>query len=203
MVLKYKIQQDNKLHTSYSELKRCTSANATAKVVLERNGKIEPYQGEQMKFGIIRHEQWEKESLSTGFTPQCFSHLYYAPVGDMIERAFAVEIFRDVVLHFRPDSVSIADKAVIDNKKIVSTASQFKSSMQLLIYAYGLSLHGIRITKRVYLCEVWNKESDKIIGYEKLEMPVSMYDIATVNKWLLPKVRLLKATNDLYLKGLL
>ena len=200
--MKYKLKEDTKLHTHYSELKRCTSAKSTEQVVLERNHVKDPFHGEQMEFGVVRHSQWEKESKQTNETPSCFKVVYTAPL-DFIEHAFAVEVFKDVVLHFRPDSVSLADQAIIDNKKIVGHAKKFKPDKQLLIYAYGLSLHGYRIKKRVYLCERWDKAGENILGYEKFEAPINMYDIATVRQWLIPRVKLLKATNDLFKKGLL
>lgn len=198
--LRYKTQDDGKLHTSYSELNRCTTPATTRKAVLERNGITEDFKSEQMEFGSIRHKQWETESLETHRTPKVFEKIYSKSV-DYIEQAFAIEIFKDVVLHFRPDAVSLEDLAVIDYKKIDSSAAKFKSSYQLLIYAYALAMHDIRVTKRVFLCEKWNKDNTKILGYERLELPVNLYDMSMARIWLKPRVKLLKTINDLYLKG--
>ena len=201
MAFKYKVSPDGKLHTHYSELKRCTSEQATWSAVRERNGQRRSFDGPVVQFGRDRHELWQEQSTATGRTPKEFAHLYNQPV-DYIEHAFAVEIFKDVVLHFRPDLVSVAGAAVIDNKKIVGQAKQFNPSKQLLIYAYGLWLHGIKINERVYLCEQWDKDTTKILGHQIWRLPVTLADIGTVPMWLKPRVALLKTINEQYQKEL-
>jgi hypothetical protein len=113
----YKTRADDKLHINFSGLKRCTSPGATLSLVRELAGDKTPYDGDIVQFGRRRHEMWEKESKATGRIPSDFAEVYNGSV-DFAEHAFAVEIFKDVVLHFRPDAVSLADEAIIDYKKI-------------------------------------------------------------------------------------
>lgn len=202
-MLNYKTQADQKLHTHYSELKRCTSPTATFQAVRERNGDDTHFDGPIVQFGRDRHEMWEQQTRQTGRVPREFHDLYDEKV-DYAEHAFAVEVFKDVVLHFRPDAVSIGAKAIIDYKKIVGSAKQFHASKQLLIYAYGLWLHGIDIRERVYLCEKWERPATpkepptKIIGYEIWRLPITLADIGQVPMWLKERVQLLKTVDEHY-----
>jgi hypothetical protein len=194
---RYKVAADSKLHTSFTELKRCTGVDSTLSVVRERLNEKRGFDGPVVQFGRDRHEMWHEQSLQTGRIPKEFAHLFDAPV-DYAEHAFATEVFKDVVLHFRPDAVSLEAKAVIDYKKIVGDAKQFNPSKQLLIYAYGLWLHGIDIRERVYLCEQWDKDSTKILGYQIWRLPVKLIDLGQVPMWLKERVALLKTVNDSY-----
>lgn len=188
----YDIPDDGNLHVNYSSLKRCTSVKGVMSVIAEQKGEKLPFDGETVQLGKIRHAQWEKESKQTGYTPTDFAGEYRAKV-DFIEQSFAVNIFKGVVLHFRPDTVSLSDEAVIDNKKVVKGARQFLNDHQLIIYAYGLQLHGYRIRRTVHLCEMWNRdpEEPRIIGYQVLVRELKLYDIAAATKWLRTRVNYL------------
>lgn len=195
----YKTRADDKLHINFSGLKRCTSPGATLSLVRELAGDKTPYDGDIVQFGRLRHEAWEKEGKATGRIPADFQHIYNTTV-DFAEQPFAVEVFKDVVLHFRPDAVSLADEAIIDYKKIVGSGRQFLTSKQLYIYAYGLQLYGYKISKRVYLCERWNKEGTEILGYQKFEIPLTLADMGMVPKWIKERAQLLLSVSEAYEK---
>lgn len=194
----YQIPDDGKLHVNYSGLKRCTSTKGVMAVIEEMNGGRTPFDGETVQIGKIRHAQWERESKATGRTPVCFKEQYDQPL-DFIEQSFATEIFKDVVLHFRPDSVSLADQAIVDYKKVVKGAYQFHNDWQLKIYAYALQLHGHKIKRLVHLCEVWDRDmnSPKIIGYQALVRQVNLADIALAPQWLRLRAGNLKKAQSL------
>ena len=179
----YIIPDDGNTHVNFSSLKRCTTVKGVMAVIDEqRNGRI-PFENEAIRIGKLRHNQWEAEGKATGMTPDDFMERFQVKV-DFIERSFSVEIFKGVVLHFRPDVVSLSECAVIDYKKTVKGVQQFRNDMQLIIYAYGLQLLGYRIKKSVHLLEVWNKEATEILSYQVLDRPLSLADIALAPKWI-------------------
>lgn len=193
----YKTRDDTKLHINYSGLKRCTSPKATLSLVRELQGDKTPFDGEVVQFGRMRHEMWEREGKATGRIPADFQHIYDTTI-DFAEHEFAVEVFKDVVLHFRPDAVCLKDEAIVDYKKIVGSGRQFLTSKQLYIYAYGLQLYGYKISKRVYLCEQWNKEGTEILGYQKFEVPLTLADLGMVPKWIKERALMLLSVTDAY-----
>jgi len=65
-------------------------------------------------FGSLRHEMFLEESRKTGLTPVAFGR-FSLPV-DIIEEEFETEIIPGVVLHSRPDAVSLSEFTVVDYK---------------------------------------------------------------------------------------
>lgn len=179
----YEVPYDGSLHVNYSSLKRCNTPKGVLSVIKELNGEKTPFDGETVQIGKIRHEQWAGESKKTGYTPLDFKDRYYKPV-DFVEQEFKAEIFKGVILHSRLDSVSLSDKAVIDYKKVVKGARQFLNDWQLKVYAVNLMLNGYEVNKLVHLCEVWEKNEAKIIGYQALERPIDLSEVALVKQWL-------------------
>lgn len=185
----YVYEKDGKVHTRYSELKRCTPGGAEA-VVLERLGLRTRFEGADMAFGTERHLMWEEESRESLLLPECFEYelAKHAIPKDtplsIIEDELKIEVFPGVVLHLTPDSVSEEAGIVFDNKTIVGTADQFKSSVQLKIYAYALYKLGIRIKRGIFLCEIWSKDHKRILGYDSYVQTIGLTDIADAEKWL-------------------
>ena len=193
----YVIPDDGKVHVNFSSLKRCTTAKGVMAVIDEqKNGRI-PFENEAIRIGKLRHNQWEEEGRKTNMTPEDFKEHFQVKV-DFIEHSFAVEIFKGVILHFRPDVVSLSECAVIDYKKTVKGVRQFHNDMQLIVYAYGLQLLGHRMKKSVHLLEVWNKEATEILSYQMLDRPLALADIARALKWIEERaVNLITAQNVL------
>lgn len=181
--MKYDIPNDGKLHVNYSSLVRANTSKGAARVVAEKHGAAPRFHNAETALGIRRHEQWQDESMRTGYTPEVFAHLYKAKV-DFVEQDFTVEMFKGVIVHIRPDSVSISDEAIIDNKKVVDPATKFLNDWQLKVYAYVLQLHGYRIRKLVHLCEMWSRDGESIVGYQHLVRNVKLADLSLVPKWL-------------------
>jgi len=197
--MKYDIKNDGNLHVNYSSLVRCGTSKGASRVVAERHGIAPRFSNKETDLGIKRHERWQNESMETGYTPDDFKHIYRAKVA-YVEQDFSVEIFKGVLIHFRPDSVSIDDCAVIDYKKVVDPAAKFLNDWQLKVYAYLLQLHGIRIKKLVHLCEMWNREGTAIVGYQHLIREVNLADLALVPQWLKERSLRVKQAEEAYKK---
>jgi hypothetical protein len=192
----YLYDEDGKLHTRYSELAQCTPG-AIANVIAERTGARTRFESEAMAFGTDRHEMWAEEALETGKTPACFGVQFDA---DEVESEYATEILRGVVLHSRMDAVSFAAKAVIDYKTLcaenleigrIKARTMYSSSKQLPLYAVQLAHHGKRIKRKIYMVEIWNKTREEILGYEVIDLPVKMSDMAKILPWVVERVSLL------------
>lgn len=195
-------KNDGKLHVRYSDLKQTTAANAET-IVKKRYGLIKAYESDILRFGTIRHELWAQECKSTGNLPECFG--LQLPVSH-VEQEFAIEIFKDVVLHSRPDAVlqevgMIADFKTMTLKssgKVKGCASFYKNDRQLDVYALQLAIHGIAIKEVVYLVEVWNKERTVIEGYDMYRRPVTLARLGDARMWLRAKVELLKVAEEVF-----
>lgn len=188
----YNYREDGKLHTRYSELKRCTMRQV-ARVVAEREGQFTPTGSAKMGFGETRHEMWAEESKATGLTPECFGMTMQV---DYIEQEFATEVMPNVVLHSRPDAVSLRGKAVIDYKTIQGDPKQFRNSQQLVLYAWQLAIHGITINKLIYMCEIWDSDRTTILDYKNVEIPVTLADVSAARKWVNNRVNILQSALD-------
>jgi hypothetical protein len=153
------------------------------------------YHGKILQFGSARHKMWEEESKKTGKTPDCFLEppcRFQVPI-DFIEQEITCDLIPGVVLHGTPDSVSVIWKTIIDYKTVSGKLSTYMSSKQIVTYAYLMAMNNVEIDQGVYLCEVWNEERNKIIGYAKIQKPISMVDIRKhYTNWLKPRALLLK-----------
>lgn len=191
----YTYPQDGKLHCRYSQLAQ-VSPGSLDRILAEIDG-LERVETEDMSFGTERHAAWETEAKKTRLIPKCFGVNW--PVLH-IEREFATEIMPGVVLHSRPDVVC-SNGILVDYKTVLDGAQGWKHTVdsyrgaakqrQLLVYAWQLGMHGIRIKEGAFLCEVWNKERDTILDYEVVKFPIGLIDIAGVLPWVRGKVALL------------
>lgn len=193
----YVYKKDNKLHTRFSELLRCTPGQIQS-VIEERIGLRERITTDEMDFGSERHEMWKTESLETGFSPKCFSD--YKLKSSYVEKEFATEIFPDVVVHSRPDFVSLPDETIMDHKTLAADTllqggenaiKYYKNSKQLTFYAFQLSVHNLRIKRGIYSIEIWNRSRDKILGYSYLVRDFSMRDLADIVPFVKDRVAML------------
>lgn len=71
----YTYKEDGKIHTRWTELKRCTP-NQIERVIGERLGVREPYKNPYMDIGQIRHDEFYQESKLTGYLPEVFKAEY-------------------------------------------------------------------------------------------------------------------------------
>lgn len=190
-------QNDGKIHTRYSELLRCSPSQIDA-VLAERSGDHRRVETDSMTFGTIRHENFAEEAQETRQVAQRFGVDW--PVLH-IEHEFATEILPGVILHSRPDVVC-SNGILVDYKTIKSNDSvhwknvvdQYRhvdKQRQLMVYAFQLGMHKIRIKEGAFLCEVWAPDRDTILGYEIVRFPITMFDIARVLPWMRQRVALL------------
>ena len=185
----YIYKPDGKLHTRFSELSKCT-INQVQSVVNERLNGNKGFQNEAMLFGEARHETWADEGRLTGKSAKCFSPKLFSATH--VEKEFTTEILPQVILHSRPDVVSEQEATLIDYKTMaaeslsegIQKAQSYKSSKQLLVYAYQVGIHNIKIWSLIYLIEIWNMKRDKILGYTNIETKPTLADIAKVVPWI-------------------
>lgn len=211
----YIYPKDGKLHTRWSELVRCTPGQIE-RVVAERMGHKRPFQNEHMAFGIVRHNRLAREVKKLGKIPPRFNlDLEVNPIN--AEREVAVEMFPGVVIHSTPDIFDnewIADfktiilddkkeenKHYLDNLEDIPNARRYKASKQTAFYAWMLSVYGYQIKDLYYLCEVWNHNRTKILGYLKpkhKELDPEIFN--ELRDWTLGRVHLLKEVLRTYQK---
>lgn len=186
--MQYNIKNDGKLHTRFTDLMRATP-HQVENIIKEQLGEKERFKNDILTFGETRHNMWEKESKQTGMLPVVFREAF-PEFKDMqithAEKEFATELFKNIVIHSRPDGVSIPDATVVDYKTMVKGAGgarRYGSSKQLPFYAFQLGVHNIRIKRYVYFVEIWNADYTEIVGYDMYEKTVGLLDIAAVKKW--------------------
>lgn len=198
----YQFADDGKLHTRYSELTRCTPGQIDRVLADRESGRT--LSTDDMLDGSLRHETWEQEAKITGKLPACFDLDWEATY---VEQEFTSELVRGVVVHSRPDVVSVPVETVVDYKTVLDGANGWKANVegyrhaskqrQLFFYAYQLGLHGIRIRRGIFLCEIWNKDRTEILGYERVEFPISLMDMAGALNWARPRIALLASELEL------
>lgn len=192
--MQYNVKADGKLHSRYTDLMRATP-HQVENIIKEQLGTKQRFKNDILTFGETRHNMFDKESKQTGMLPVVFREAF-PEYKDMVvthaEEEFATELFKDIVIHSRPDAVAANDATVVDYKTQIQGAGgarQYKSSKQLIFYAYQLAVHNIRIKKYVYMIEIWNKATDteeaytRIIGYDKFEKDITLVDIAAIKNW--------------------
>lgn len=186
--MQYSIKNDGKLHTRFTDLLRATPKQVE-NIIKEQLGQKKRFESKVLTFGETRHEMWEKEAKKTGMLPIVFRQAFPEYKDLQIthsEKEFATELFENIIVHSRPDGVSVPDATVIDFKTMVKGAGgarRYKNSKQLPFYAFQLGWHNIRIKKYVYFVEIWNETYDEIIGYDKFEKDISLLDIALMKRW--------------------
>ena len=186
--MQYNIKQDGKLHSRYTDLVRATP-HQVENIIKEQLGQKERFKSDVLTFGETRHAMWEKETKQTGMLPVVFREAF-PEYKDMqithAEEEFATELFKNIVIHSRPDGVSVPSATVVDYKTMVKGAGgarRYKSSKQLIFYAFQLAVHNIRIKRYVYFVEIWNEDYTEIVKYEKFEKDIGLLDISLIKKW--------------------
>jgi len=186
--MQYNIKNDGKLHTRFTDLMRATPKQVE-NIIKEQLGEKERFKNDILTFGETRHNMWQKESEETGMLPIVFREAFPEYKDLQIthaEKEFATELFKNIVIHSRPDGVNVPEAIVIDYKTMVKGAGgarRYASSKQLPFYSFQLGVHNIRIKKYVYFVEIWNADYTEIVGYEKYEKAVGLMDIAAIKKW--------------------
>lgn len=178
----YVYDDDGNVHTRYSELMRCTPGQI-GRVIAEREG-ARRVETASMVFGTDRHEMWADEALKTGKVPKCFGLDWEV---SHVEKEFAYQLMPGIVLHFRPDIVCESTFMLPDFKTVLSGVNGHEHNLkkyqtgaaikQLESYTFGLGLHGIKINELAFLCEIWNGDRTKIIGYRVIKRKVSLFDV--------------------------
>ena len=194
----YLYAEDVNIHTRFTELSGCTLGSID-KVLAKREGLMPKLSGEQFDWGAERHDMWAEESKRTKKVPSCFDSQFIMKL-DYIEKEFATMILPKVIVHSRPDAVSIKDETIIDYKTLVADNLQegvrkavrtYTPARQLKFYAFQLGLHGIRIRKGIYFIEIWSKDYKEILGYHCLVLNFSFKEIASVLPWAKERIALL------------
>lgn len=192
--MQYNVKNDGKLHTRFTDLMRATP-HQVENIIKEQLGEKERFKNDILDFGTVRHDMFDKETKQTGMLPVVFREAF-PEYKDMqithAEKEFATELFKNIVIHSRPDGVSVPSATIVDYKTMIEGAGgarRYKNSKQLPFYSFQLGVHNIRIKKYVYLVEIWNKATDteeaytRIIGYDKFEKDIGLIDIGAMKKW--------------------
>ena len=187
--MQYNIKNDGKLHTRFTDLIQCTP-KGVAHVIARSQGLEKPVETETLQFGKIRHDMWQAESEKTGKLPQCFID-EWPELAELeathVEQELATEIYKDIILHSRPDMIAAKQFTLIDYKTMVredTGAGIYKNSRQLPIYSYQAAMHNIRIKKYIYLVEIWNEDRSEIVGYDKYEREINLAEISAIRHWI-------------------
>lgn len=190
--MQYNLKNDGKLHTRFTDLVRATPKQVE-NIIREQLGTKKRFENDVLAFGEVRHDMWQKETEQTGRVPACFAEAF--PEYDLevthAEKEFATEIYENIVLHSRPDAVAAKAFTLIDYKtqrKGAGGARIYKNSKQLIVYAWQLAMHNIRIRRIVYLVEIWNTDETgamvDVSHYEKFEKDLGLADIHNIKSWI-------------------
>lgn len=200
----YNYPKDGKIHTRYSELVRCTPGQIE-KVVAERMGDIIPFSNDIMDFGTERHQILSDYIIKNNKLPKHFAKelktkydLELEIKGDQSERHIAVEMFKGIVIHGTPDI--FGKDWIIDFKTTTRGKEAYINSKQNIFYAWLLSIYGLKIKRAFYLCELWNKERNEILGYESHDKEITEIDKDEIKKWAWERAKLLKSAIKHYQK---
>lgn len=198
---------DGKLHTRYSDLSRCKTKHGTIAVAKQMVYQTKRYSTFAMDFGTKRHEMWSEESLETGKTPECFNKglgISYDVLH--VEQQWDYELTKDVILHSRTDAYAPEISAVIDYKTFTKDggmASYMASDKLAQMYTYAMQLmaSGFKVNKGIFLGEQWNTERTELLGYAKLEVDITVLQIAANKKEMIRRADMLLVTTRLLTDG--
>lgn len=192
----YNYPNDHKFHSRYSELVACSSDYAAIKVAEQRAGLRPRVETAVMRFGIDRHEQFAEESKRTGLTPQVFKdELGFQLEVIEVEVHRATELFQNCVIHFTVDA-HCKPYDLVDYKTTTTSGHGFFKSFQLPIYCLLMGPHGDRIERINYPIERWDKDREKILGYDLFTREISLAELAEAKKWLRERVARLRAADE-------
>lgn len=194
----YKYPKDGKLHTRYSELVRATPTQIE-RLVQERLGLVGRFENKAMEFGSYRHRQFDHQSRKTGFLPTVFKETLGKNLKvTATEYYFETELPGGVVIHSTCDAYLDGDY-IVDYKVTTQDIQVWGSKQQLVFYAYLLGLHGIKIKRTIFLTEVWNKEKNEILCYQKAEHKLAKWKIDMVKDWIDDRVFVLREGTEMFL----
>jgi hypothetical protein len=178
--MSYKYAEDGKIHTRWSDLKRCSTSHGALTVAKEMVLGQKRWSGDD--FGSKRHSMWEKESLQTGRTPECFRHIKIDYVAEAPESQYSMEILPGVILHstidvYLPEIACVTDYKTFTNAADLKSYKQPHKTAQLLTYSLQLLNVGKPVKNVMFLGERWDGERDVLLGYDHVMMPVSTIDL--------------------------
>lgn len=214
----YKIHNDGKLHTRYSELTQCTDAGIV-RVLQLRAGEVSKFTTASTQFGSTRHEMFEEDVAETGNVPEVFTHQeitkeevratgrtpyeYQFLIGSMpvshCEQSFATELFPGVVIHFTPDEIVQEQQTIIDTKTMIPNEAgkvnpnKYLKSIQLKLYARLLRPHGIIINRGMFLIEQWTRDYKDITDYHVVPQKIGIMEMGEAQAWAKERVERLQA----------
>ncbi len=197
----YLYSDDGKIHTRFSELARCTPGQID-QLIAERKGEVARVETSGMTWGTDRHDMWRDEALETGMTASCFPLQFPAT---HVEKEFVTEILPGIILHSRPDVVSVPECTLPDYKTLVADTLQegiirahetYGRSRQLTTYSFQVGMHEIRIKRALYLIEIWNRQLTEILGYTMVEKKITFATIGAVLPWVKQRVSFLAAAME-------
>lgn len=214
----YKIRDDGKLHTRYSELTQCTDSGIE-RVLQLRAGMRKKFSTASTQFGSVRHEMFEEDVAETGMVPAVFTHSevtkeevratgktpyeYRFLIGQLpvshCEQSFATELFPGVVIHFTPDEIASEVQTIIDTKTMIPNAAgkvnpnKYLKSIQLKLYALLLRPHGITINKGLFLIEQWDREYQEITDYHVVPQKIGLMEMGEAQAWASKRIEVLQA----------
>lgn len=189
----YNYPEDGKVHTRFSELKRCTPGQID-RVISDRAYPETVFDSsDSMMRGTIRHQEFNNEVLITKQIPKCFGDYDLKVLGS--EEEISNEIFPGIVLHSTPDVYGIdwvgdfktVTAKVKDGEYDLDKNGDFKfgkpMALQTSVYAVQLGLLGHPIKESYYFHEIWSKNAE-IVGYSTLQSPITDEQIEETYTWL-------------------
>lgn len=194
----YSYPNDGRTHTRYSDLVKCTDAAAAIEIAEQNLGIRVRHDSEAMRFGRDRHEQFKEETDRTGLTPQVFKdELGYQFEVEINEKTLTSSPFDDVVIWFTIDAVKKGGDRLADYKTSAGNGSEYRSSIQLPIYAFLLLEHKLHPSKGDYLVEQWDKDRTEILGYHLISVDLGLKEYAAAKRWLRSRIGIYRAALEI------
>lgn len=177
---RYDHEDDGQIHTSWSDLKRCSTPHGALTVAKEMVHRKKRWGGD--KFGEIRHRMWEKEVNQTGMTPACFQHIGIHERAIYPEKRYQMQLIPGVVLHstidlYLPDRACVTDYKTFTNHDDLQKYRQPAKMAQLLTYGLQLVNAGESVKCIMFMGERWDKAREELLGYDHVIIPVTMLDL--------------------------
>jgi len=177
---RYDVKDDGLLHTSFSDLRRCSTTHGALTVAKETVLGKRQWGGDD--FGHLRHEMFEQESQVTGRTPACFKQIGYDTPAPMPELRLEMDLMPGVVLHstidnYAPELFAIIDYKTFTNKADLQKYNQPAKKAQLITYALQLTAQGHKVNKVIFLGEQWDKARENLLGYDSTVIPIGILEM--------------------------
>lgn len=208
----YQHDDDGLIHTRFSDLVNCTHKGVLDVARKVAFGKQRNFSSNIIDFGKTRHEMFAEESEKTKETPLIFKEeLGFTSPVDMIEQEMVCDIFPGVVLHSTLDAAYTPSGLIVDYKTATIKDDgeksrndfklHYKRSKQHLTYALQLLNKGIIPSRAVYLGEFWNSERTELLGYDMVDIPITLEEVVEFkNTWLRDRAERLVVAVDYFRK---